>query len=409
MDVFVARQPIFNASKNVVAYEILYRSGFKNEYNAELDGDRATTLVVTDSILNFGLHALTAGKKAYINFTHNLILSDLPLLFKPEELTIEILETVTVDDALIEKCKILKSLGYTIALDDFAGGNLHEKLIPYVDIIKVDFLVLKSEGRKIISDKYKHLHVTLLAEKVETYSDFEEAISFGYELFQGFFFEKPVVCHSKNKAVVAKKYLEVIHETNQDEVDFNRLAEIIKSDVSLTYKLLRLINSPAFYTVSRITSVNHALTLLGIKEVKKWATLIMLRDMSAEKPSELLRTSLVRAVFVESIAVYFHFEHRKQEIFLMGLLSMVDTVMEKPLFDLLDQLPLREDLKEAMIGAENDFHVILKLMKYYEKGNWEMIQRLCDARGLDSSKINVCYKHALAEATRRMEGLIQNC
>ena len=215
------------------------------------------------------------------------------------DLTIEILETQEIDDEFIEKCKEMKQRGYVIALDDFIGGNKFDQIIPYVDILKVDFLAMDSVSRQHIAEKYAPFGIKLLAEKVESQWDFDEAKRFGYHLFQGYFFEKPVMCKSKSINVSTYRYMEILKETTGEVPDFNRLSEIIKKDFSLTYKLLRLINSPAFYTVSEITSVNHALTLLGINEIKKWTTLIMLRDISTDKPDELIRVSLVRAIFAE--------------------------------------------------------------------------------------------------------------
>lgn len=402
MDVFLARQPIFNVKKRVVAYEILYRQGVKNIYEEDFDGDLATTTVVSDALVNFGMEGLTGGKKAFINFTKNLLMEDLPLLISPDALTIEILETVEVDDRFVEKIKNLKEKGYTIALDDFVDNEKFDAILPYVDIVKVDFLVLGFEGRKIVADKYKSKGIKLLAEKVETYRDFEEAVSFGYELFQGFFFEKPIICRSKGINVSTFNYMEILKETVNDEPSFDKLSEIVKSDMSLAYKLLRLINSPAFYSNSEITSINHALTMLGLNEIRKWVTLIMLRDISSEKPEEIIKVSLIRAIFSEQVSRHFGLEHRETEAFLLGLFSLIDTIMEKPLFEVLEQLPLKEDVKSALMGVKNPFHDLLRLLKYYEKGNWDMIIDITEDHQVDYSVINQLYLDAVITASKMM-------
>lgn len=403
MDIFVARQPIFNTRKKVIAYEILYRSNRKNVYDLDQDGDVATAAVVTDTLLNFGLESLTGNKPAFINFTHRLIMEDLPSLFSPKQLTIEILETTVVDDALVEKCKSLKEKGYVIALDDFVGGQEYDQLMPYIDIIKVDFLVLRSDGRKYIADKYRDTEIQLLAEKVETEKDFREALSFGYTLFQGFFFEKPVICQGKSMGFSSFKYIEILKETVDEEVDFKRISEIIKSDVALTYKLLRMINSPAFNTINEVTSVKHALAILGLKEIRKWATLILLRELSAEKPSEIVRVSLSRAIFSEKVAPYFGLGERHAEVFIVGLFSLIDAIMERPLFEILDQLPLSVDLKDALLGAPNAFHNILRLLVYYEKGNWDMVMTICESVGVSYEIMNRHYLEAIVESSKIIE------
>lgn len=399
MEVFLARQPIFDVHKKVIAYEILYRSGIKNTYDISINGDLATASVVVDALINFGMGQLTGGKKAFINFTRKLLIEDLPTLFDVDSLTVEILETLEVDDVLIEKCKELKEKGYTIALDDFVGDERFDAIIPYVDIIKVDFLVLKTLGRKYVAEKYLPLGVELLAEKVETQEDLDEAIALGYHYFQGYFFEKPVMCKTKSLNVTTFRYMEILNETMNEEPDFNKLSDIIKRDFSLTYKLLRLINSPAFYTVNQITSVNHAVSLLGINEIRKWTTLIMLRDISAEKPDELIKVSLIRAIFAENLAEVFEIKIRKTEAFLLGLFSLIDTILEKPLFDIIEPLPLNEDVKGAMLGENNVFHEILKLIKYYESGNWDLVIGILERNNIDFRLVNAMYMNSVKEAT----------
>ncbi len=402
MDVFLARQPIFNINKRVVAYEILYRQGMKNVYDESCDGDTATTTVVSDALINFGIEGLTQGRKAFINFTKNLLLEDLPLMIPPENLVIELLETVEVDERLEEKIKLFKSRGYVIALDDFVDSDRFDQIISFVDIVKVDFLVLGTEERKHVAEKYRAKGIRLLAEKVETHRDFEEAVNFGYELFQGFFFEKPVVCRSKGINVSTYNYMEILKETVTEEPSFERLSRIVKNDMSLTYKLLRLINSPAFYTNSEITSINHALTLLGLNEIRKWVTLIMLRDVSSDKPDEIIKVSLIRALFAEQASKYFGLADRDTEAFLLGLFSLIDAIVERSLFEILEQLPLKDDMKSALMGVRNPFHDLLKLLKYYEKGNWDMIIDLSSDYGVEYAVVNQLYLDSVLLASKMM-------
>ncbi|MBS7525749.1 HDOD domain-containing protein [Fusibacter paucivorans] len=399
MDVFLARQPIFNRDKKVVAYEILYRESVRNVYDPNYDGDMATTSVISDTLINFGIEGLTKSKRAFINFTRNLLMEDMPFLINPDQLIVEILENVDIDEKVIEKCQKLKDAGYSIALDDFVDNEKYLPIIDYVDIIKVDFLVLKSEGRRLVADKYKPMGLLLLAEKVETYADYEEALALGYDFFQGFFFEKPVVCKTKGINVSTFRYLEIIKETVSDVPDFSKLTDIVKNDLSLTYKLLRLINSPAFYRHTEITSVNQALTLLGINEIRKWITLIMLRDVSSDQPDEVIKVSLNRAFFAERAAAYFDLDERTNEAFLVGLFSMIDAIMEKPLFEILDELPLKEDVKSALLGMRNPFHELLRLVRFYEKGNWEMIVKVAEMYGIDCKELNEIYVSTAITAT----------
>ena len=399
MEVFLARQPIFNKERKVVAYEILYRENAHNYYNPNNDGDMATTSVVSDALIHFGIEGLTKGKKAFINFTKNLLLENLPFLIDSSVLIIEVLENVEIDARIVEKCQMLKEAGYTIALDDFEDHVRYLPIIDYIDIIKVDFIMTDSENRKKIAKKYKPFGIELLAEKVETYRDFEEALEYGYDLFQGFFFEKPVVCKTIGINVSTLNYMEIVKETMREEPDFSKLTQIIKRDLSLTYKLLKLINSPAFYRRSQIESVQQALTLLGLDEIRKWITLIMLRDISSDKPDEVVVVSLARAFFSEVVCRYFGLADREDEAFLMGIFSLIDTIMEQPLFTILEELPLNDDVKSALLGMKNDFHSILMLMHYYEQGDWEKAVEISKAYDFDIREINELHINATIRAT----------
>ncbi len=403
MDIFLARQPIFNSRKQVVAYEILYRESEENAFNPSTDGDMATTSVISDAITHFGIEGLAGGRWACINFTRQLLLNDFALYLDPSQVIIEILETVELDDLLIEKIRHLSEKGYKIALDDFVESDRYNQVMPYVDIIKADFILLNDEGRRFVAEKYKKMKKLLLAEKVESHEDFDQAKALGYTFFQGYFFSKPIVFKEKGMTISTFNYMEILKEISQDEPEFDRIANIIKNDITLTYKLLRLINSPAFYTNSEITSVNHALTLLGLKEIKKWITLIMLRDLSSDKPDELIKLSISRAIFCENSSELFGIQSRKAESFLVGLFSRIDTILDKPLYDVIHQLPLKDDVKSGLIGGKNLFHDLLSVLKLYESGNWEGVIDYCRQKDLNYRKLNEVYIDAVMGANRLIE------
>jgi EAL and modified HD-GYP domain-containing signal transduction protein len=404
MDIFLARQPIFDSDKHVVAYEILYRSGeHQNAFDGKLDGDVASATVVMDLLVDFGISNITNGKMAFINFTKNLLIQKVPELFKNDQLTVEILENIAVDQSLIDCCRELKDKGYIIALDDFTGDSQYDALLPYIDLIKVDFLILKSQGRKYVAQKYKPYGIKLLAEKVEDNIDFEEAIAYGYDFFQGFFFEKPIIVKEKTLNVTTFRAMEILKAASAGDMEFEHVSQLVEQDVSITYKLLRLVNSPAFYSNNKITSVRQALTLLGINEIKKWITLIMLREISADKPDEIVKKSLIRATFAERAASLFGITGRDEEAFILGLLSLIDTLMDKALFDILEELPLGDDLKSALLGPTNPFHELLRVLRYYEAGNWDGIIRLSGKYNIPYETLNELYFSSIIQATNRIE------
>lgn len=394
MEIFIARQPIFDRKQHVIAYELLYRAANQETSNF-LDGDSATSSVIVNSLLTMGLDSLTDQKLAFVNFTKNLIDQEVPTVFSNEFVVVELLEDIVPDDAFIDAVKKLKAAGYTIALDDFELDNAFPELVELADIIKVDFLLSDREERKTIVEKYKHLNIRFLAEKVETHKEFQEAIEQGYMYFQGYFFAKPKVVSGRDVQSMAINYIKILNELNQESPEYKEMAAIIESDLALSYKLLRLINSAAFYTNSKITSINHALVLLGFKEIRKWISLIMLRDIGTDKPQELVRVSLVRAKCMESMAKELNMMDRKPELFLMGMFSLIDTLMDRPMEDVLDQLPLCDEVKNGLMGKQSPFKDVLSLVKSYEKGCWEIFFKKCDRMKIKRNLIPDIYVEAL--------------
>lgn len=394
MEIYIARQPIFDSKLNVFAYELLYRSGNENFSNIS-DGDSATSSVITNGLMLMGIDELTQGKKSFINFTKNLIVEKIPLLFSNKEVVVELLEDIIPDDNFIEICKDLKEKGYILALDDFVLDYDYIKLIEIADIIKVDFMLTSKEERSEIIRRYRHFNIKFLAEKVETVEEFEEAKLAGYTYFQGYFFSKPVIIPGKDIKSYTMNYVKILDELNSKDPEYDRISNIIEYDVALTYKLLRLINSPAFYTNSKITSVNHALVLLGFGEIKKWITIIMMRDLGASKPDEIIRASLLRAKMAEQIAAPLGMRSRKNEMFLVGVLSMIDTLMNRSLFDILSEIPLEIEIVQAILGFNNELKSSFDIVLAYEKGDFEWVKNTCIEKNIDAKKIRDAYMNAL--------------
>lgn len=372
MDIFVARQPIFDIKKSVYAYELLYRTGDQNQSNV-VDGDQATSSVVANTLMLIGLDSLTQGRLAFINFTRQLIEEEIPTVFSKDILVVEILEDIIPDKAFIKSCRSLKDQGYILALDDFVLDYPYEEIVDLVDIIKVDFLLTSPRERHAIIKKYSGRNIRFLAEKVETLEQFEEAVKAGYTYFQGYFFSKPVIMKHKDIKPAAFSYVKILEELGGEEPEYEEIAKVIEFDVSLSYKLLRLINSAAFYTNSRITSIKHALVMLGFKEIRKWISIVMLRELSEDKPDEIVRACLLRGKMGEIMASQFGLKERKTEVFLMGMFSMIDTLMNQEMNEALKELPLEDDVKAGIMGEENEFSDLLKLVIAYEKGNWDYL------------------------------------
>jgi EAL and modified HD-GYP domain-containing signal transduction protein len=352
--VFVGRQPIFDRRRNVFGYELLYRSGSATNAYTATDGDAATRAVLHGSLNVVGLQELTGSKKAFVNCTKNTFVNDEYVVLPPAGSVVELLETVLPDPEILTALKRAKDAGYIIALDDFAFGPEYRPFLPLADILKVDFLATSADQRKRLTDQFAGNGKTLLlAEKVESHDDFEEAVKLGYHYFQGYFFCKPQIVSRKNIPAFKQNCLRFIQEVNSPSISFERLEGVVKRDPALSTKLLRYLNSAAFGLVNRITSIRQALALLGEKPLRKWASLIALSELGRDKPSELMTTALVRARFCELLASPAGLRDRALDSFIMGLLSAVDAFTDQPLAESIADFPLAPDVTAALLGTDS--------------------------------------------------------
>jgi len=400
MDIFIARQPIFNTKQEVFAYELLYRSGTRNVY-AGIDGDRASSEVIGSSFLLFGLENLTMGKKAFINFTRKLLEDEVATLLPQELIVVEVLENVEPDKQMLSACIKLKELGYLLALNDFTYDPRFDPFIDLVDIIKVDFLQTTPAKREALVRRAKNKKIKFLAEKVETLEDFHHALQAGYSYFQGYFFSKPNIVSGKDITSFKLTYLQLLQEINKTDLDFDQAERIIKSDVALSYKLLRFINSAAFSFPREISSIKQALVLLGQKEILKWVSLVALRSIGEDKPDELVSIAISRGRFCELMAPQIGMKSRSPDFFLMGMFSLIDAFLDQPLAHILTQLPIATDIKEALLGIiESRLRDVYEMAVSYEKGNWVKALRLAKKLHLEEQRIINIYLESLNFAQR---------
>lgn len=398
MEVLLARQPIFDINQNVFAYELLYRSGAGNYYDCD-DGDKATLEVITSSLLLIGFEKLTRGKKAFINFTKNLLEGEVATYLPKETAVIEILENIDPDAKTIQACRKLKEMGFVLALDDFLCNEKYKPLIDLVDFIKVDFLNTDLSSRKDIINTIGK-HKKFLAEKVETLEDYTQAREIGYTYFQGYFFSKPVIVRGKDIPTYKMNYFRLMRVINKPDFDLESVEKLIRNDVALSYKLLRFINSAVFYLKSEIRSIKHALTLLGRKGTIKWISLIALKMIGEDKPNELIITALCRATFCELISAKVGFNDRSSDFFLLGMFSLIDAFLDQPLENILLDLPICEESKEALLGNDSPFKDPYELMIAYEKGDWERFHDLAGKLNLDEKEVADFYVSSLDMANK---------
>lgn len=394
MEHFIARQPIFDQKGKVYAYELLFRSGLHNYFDAD-DQDQAAASVIANSSLLFGLNEMSGGSKVFINCTRKVLVEDFMTILPKEQAVVEVLEHVTPDAEVIEACRRLKKQGYILALDDFVYHDNFEPLLELADIIKVDFLESPPDEQERLAKMMIPRGIRMLAEKVETHEVYEEAKQMGYQLFQGYFFSKPVIVSRKDIPTNKIQFLRILKDIHAEDVEFKKLAETIQSEVSLSYKLLKLINSAAFALRHKVTNILQALSLLGIREIRSWISLLSISSMADDKPAELVVSSLVRAKFCEQLAEPCGLVGRKSDMFLMGLFSLLDVIMSRPIDEILQEITIEEDILEALTGESGTMRSVLELIFAIEKGEWEKVSELAESLAIDEQPLNEAYMDAI--------------
>lgn len=367
----VARQPIFDLQRNVFGYELLYRGPF--EPDGTMDGDRASSSVLMELLSQGHGSALLgqASEKAFINLTRTLLgdLARVPLT--KEAMVLEILEDIQVDESLLSVARQLKESGYQVALDDFVLDEDNRPLIEHADIIKVDIQLLSREALREHAQDLGRYPVRLLAEKVENHEERALCEDLGFDLFQGFFFARPETVRSGQLPPDRVRVLQLMERIHDPQVEVDELAEIISHDVTLIHSLLRLINSAYFPTRTHIDSVQRAVAYLGLDGTRTWLTWTAMAGLG-DKPRELQVQSLLRARMASNLGEILG--ESANRAFLVGLLSALDALMDRPLRDLLDQLPLAEAVRTALLEHSGRLGNILDLVLDYERGRWEGLE-----------------------------------
>ncbi|MEO5767231.1 MAG: HDOD domain-containing protein, partial [Polyangia bacterium] len=379
MQVFVARQPIFDTRRRVVAYELLFRSGMDNWFPAGTDGDHASSRVIADVLTTFNLHALTGGKKAYVNVTRRVLCEGLYSVLPPKRTVVELLETIEGDAEVVAAVRAARAAGYEIALDDFVESPTMAPLVALAHVLKVDFMATGPEERRRIRERTRHHRITLLAEKVETEADVRDAEQAGYTLFQGYFFQRPEMISRQDIPPSKLTYVRFLRELQAPTLNFDGLEGVIKHDVSLSVKLLKFLNSAAFGWRSRVTSLKQALVLLGERPFRKWASLVAVIGMTGDRPPELALVSLARAKFCETLCPLSGITGRELDAFLVGLLSALDVMMGRPLPELLTEISVSKDIDAALLRQDTPLGQVRALALAYERAQWTEVTALAQA------------------------------
>jgi c-di-GMP-related signal transduction protein len=378
-EVFVGRQPIYTQQLDVFAYELLFRSG-EMQHAGVTDGNQATAHVLVNTFLELGLDTLVGSKHAFINLTRDFLLQDYSLVFPADRVVLEVLEDIVVEADVLAALHNLSAQGYIIALDDFFYQEHLRPLVELADIIKIDVL---ASSRTTVAEHVKLLRqydVQLVAEKVETQEDFTYYKTLGFEYFQGYFFCRPDVVKGQRSPTNRLMILELLAKFQSPATTFRELEALISRDVSLSYKVLRAANAAIYTRARKVDSIQQAVQLVGLTAITNIVSLFLLANID-DKPHELLITAMVRAKMCEQLAKLLQ-QGNSATFFTVGLLSVLDAFMDRPMPDILPALPLTDEIVEALLAHAGMLGAVLGCVLAYERGDWEAVQNLGCPRDL---------------------------
>jgi c-di-GMP-related signal transduction protein len=386
---FVARQPILDRSQNVFGYELLFRNGVEDYFNADPELAARSTL---DSSLLYGINVLCDRRRAFVNCTCEVLFKDLITLLPPHQTVAEILETVEPEDRVIAACKRLKAAGYLIALDDFAPNDPRIPLVEFADIIKVDIRATRPEERAGMMRRFGSPACKMLAEKLETPHEYRQARDMGFVYFQGYFFCRPEIVIGREVPASRLHYIRLLEMVSRREMDMRELEKMLKQEASLCYRLLRYLNSPLFGFPLEIKSIRHAIAVLGEREMRRWIRLVVTVGAAEQRCSELVLMGLARARFCELLSNQLQ---SNTDLFLLGLLSIMDAILEVSMEVLLEQLPVERETKMALLGQNSSLRPLYQLMLAQESGEWSQSSALAKQLKLPDEEVASTWWQAL--------------
>jgi EAL and modified HD-GYP domain-containing signal transduction protein len=392
---YLSRQAVFDRHLGVFGYKIRLRAGDEDLLMGP-EPDQAGAKLIEKSINTIGLSVLTQGKKGFFNVTRRMLAEDLAILLPPAQSVVEILQTLEPDDAVVARCRELKKRGYEIAVDAYTARRGMAPLLALADIVMIDFRNTDETEQTSCVLRYGKPNVKMLADKVESHTELEHARKMGYTLYQGAFFCKPQELTRKEIPAFKLNYLRILQRVNQPEIEFNELDELIRQDLALSLKLLRYINSAMFALPRRVDSIRQALAMVGIAVIRRWVSLLALAAMSEDKPQELIVTSLIRARFCELIGHAAGIKNADFDLFILGLLSAVDAILDRPMIEALSDLPLSAEVKSALLGRKDGHGRVLGLALAYEKAEWDRMAEVMGNLSLDMMQLPIAYKEAVA-------------
>ncbi|AUD60709.1 histidine kinase [Shewanella sp. Pdp11] len=393
MRFYMARQPVLNRQKHVVAYELLFRNSRNNSFPQGIADNAATAKLLVNSYLNMDLDDLTEGKPALINFpTH--FLSDYLLYMLPHKnIVVEVLETVEPSDENFIVIKQLFNFGYYLALDDFVYSAAWDRFLPFFKLIKVDIVSTPLDSIAQLIPIFRKYNLKLLAEKVETLAEYKQAKLLGFDYFQGYYFFKPELIEGCEIGASQHFILSIYHEVFKPDFSYKKLERYFSQDLDLTYKLLRFVNSSQFEHVTEFTSIKQTMIFLGENRLRKFVSLIILAELNPNKPIVLIHNTMMRARLCEELISLMGFSFLSESAFLTGLLSTLDAILDKPMDKAIGPLPLDQKIKSALLNNHGYLAHCLQMAVAYMEGDWVTVDYFIEVYKIDQDLFIVKCDH----------------
>lgn len=388
----VGRQAILDHKGRTVAYELLYRP---LEDGVVLGDDAATARVLVDGVLGLGLETLTDGRPAYVNVPEGLLVSDQLHQFDPQQLVVEVLENTSDSRDVRRALRTLRERGFRVALDDMVADDPRQGLLPLADVAKIDLAATTAPQRGELVALCREHGTDVLYEKVEDDEQAEEADQHRVELLQGYYFARPQVVYGRDVKAMDTQRAQLLVEINRAEPNLAVVEQLIRTDLYLAERFLRLVNAAAFGWRQRIESIGHALVLMGREAVRRWLSLVVLAAASGGKPSELVVLGAARARLLEDLADRVGLTGRKLDLFAGGMFSILDAVLDQPLAEAIAGLPLAEDVRAGMLGCDNVIGRLLRLAVGLERGEWPAVEQTARALALPLDVVGAVHTAAL--------------
>lgn len=378
----------------MVGYELLFQSGLGSGAEGE-SPDQASFEMLHTVLLGFGLDALLGDKLGFVKVAHDVLTQELYLVLPRERTVLELAETVEPSAEVLDSCRALKSAGYRLALDDFVRRPVLSPLADLADIIKVDCRATTEADRRALVREFGPRKVQLVAEGVETREAFAAAVEEGFTLYQGYFFCEPELLRTPDVPAFKRNCVQFMTELHRPELDFDRLERVIKQEVALAVKLLRYLNSAGFGWRHEVTSIKHALRVLGETAARKWCSLMALTVMGDDRPSQIVVQSLVRAMFAEQVAREAGFGQRSPDFFLIGMLSSLEVLIGRPMAEILTQIPVSHEIRDTLLGRSTTLSPIWGLVLAYERAEWDQVRQLATLADVSAGRLPGLYRDSV--------------